>query len=69
MTAIEIVLTITALVVLVLLAMVIDLREECSAMRAEIKYLDNCRKVLYDTLYEHLKTHIEKGEKNLKDKK
>ena len=65
MTAIEIVLTITSLVVLVLLVMVIDLREECSVMRVEIKYLDNCRKVLYDTLYEHLKTHVEKGEKEL----
>lgn len=66
MTAIEIVLTINTLVVLVLLIMVIDLREKCSVMRIEIDYLDNCRKVLYDTLYEHLKGEIKnEGTSNL----
>lgn len=50
MTAIEIVLTTTALVVLVLLIMVIELQEECNVMRAEIK---------------HLKIHVEEGKKEL----
>lgn len=65
MVAIEIILTIVSLIALVLLVMVADLYERCRVMRVEIDYHDNCRKVLYDTLYEHLKIHVEKGEKEL----